>query len=199
MRETKYPLGKHTIFFNLSTKLYNILEEDRAKVEMNRTEYLALLIENASKINEIKELQKQLEECRASKTIELEDLYEILKAKKITASSLPESEIIDYLKTRYQVNENEFVEFIKNKKPQLIVKDKYPEYKQAYFDLLNLEITKQYYEIRKQLDDPSLTSDARAEFDKKCFELWKSISVLLPEGILRSKAFLDRAISEVSA
>lgn len=195
MREKKYLDGKHAILFNVSNRIYLILENSLKRINLSKTEYLTLLIENGDQLNLLKQLKEELEHAKASKTIELVDLYEIFKAKKQNAPNLPESEIIDYVCEKYKTEKNVFEEFIKNaRKP---ITDRFLAIKPHYLALLSSGHIKEYAEVNEELKRVDLDSDARKELELKSFEIWQKISSALPDGVFRNKAFLDRAIEEM--
>lgn len=195
MREKKYLDGKHTILFNVSSRVYLILQNSLKKIQTTQTEYLTLLIENGEQLNLVKQLKEELEHCKATKSVELIDLYEIFKAKKQNAPNLPESEIIEYLCEKYRTEKAVFEEFIKNAKKPAV--DRFLAIKPHYLALLSSPYIKEYAEVNEELKKVELDSDIRKEFELKSFEIWKKISSALPEGIFRNKAFLDRAIEEM--
>jgi hypothetical protein len=195
MRGKKYLDGKHTILFNVSNSVYLILQNSLKRINSNQTEYLTLLIENGDQLSLVKQLKEELEHCKATKSIELTDLYEIFKAKKQNASNLPESEIIDYVCEKYKTEKAVFEEFIKNARKPAV--DRFLAIKPHYLALLSCEHIKEYAEINEELKKVELDLDIRKELELKSFEIWQKISSNLPEGIFKNKAFLDRALEEM--
>lgn len=197
MRERKYLDGKHTILFNVSNRIFLILESSLKRCNLTKTDYLTLLIENGEQLSLLKKLKEELEQCKASKTLEIEDIFDIYKAKKQNAPSIADEEIIDYLCEKYKVEKASFEQFIKNKNITITKKDRFLEVKEHYDKLLHLDVTKEYFDIKNQLKQSDLDVELEKELNLKSFEIWNKIKTNLPQGVFANKAFLDRAMEEM--